>query len=400
MARSIGGVVLQLTPTTKDNRIDTLDVLRGISLLGILLVNITSFNYPTSYVRLSDFLSTPSDLHSEQMLSIFIQGSFYPLFAWLFGYGIQMQKTKADLLERSYVKPVTKRLTVLLFIGLLHAVFIWYGDILVTYAVFGFVLVLLINLKPAIKLIVGTTLFTVFNGFLLWAYWKSDTGSEGYGFYADITNVKNSLLAYGEGSWLDAFQQRLVDLSGQLSPEMWISSAFTILPFMLLGAAASQWRLIERAKQLKILWGILAVAGLTIGVFLKFQIYDQEYPVFGYGLGALFGGPILATGYAATLVLIALIPGAIKVLIPFRLVGRMSLTTYLMQSVIQSVLFYSFGFGLYGKLSMENLMIIAITIYILQIAFAWIWLSFFKQGPVEMVWKRITYGKTTENRGN
>lgn len=391
-----------VTPTTGKQRIETLDVLRGVSLLGIIFVNVLSFNYPVNYTYLPDFLTTPSDLHAQKLLTILVQGSFYPLFAWLFGYGLQMQRTKALLLQQNFSKLATKRLSILLVIGLLHAFFIWYGDILLTYAVFGFVLLLLLRLKPFTQAILGISLFAVYNLFFVFKYWlySLDESIKDGEYYSDITNIKNSLAAYRDGNWFDALAQRITDLSSQLSVEMWFQAGFTILPFMILGAAASQWRLIERAKQLKWFWIVLAIIGVVLGIYLKLQIYREDMKYFGYALGSLIGGPILAIGYTACIVVISMIPSMLRILKPFTLTGRMSLTTYLMQSIIQSALFYGFGLGLYGKLSIENLIVIAITIYIIQIAFSWIWLSFFKQGPVEFLWKRITYGKRTGNRGN
>lgn len=393
---------MQLEATTRTQRVDTLDLLRGVSLLGIILVNILAFNYPIHYIRLPEFLSTPSDLQSEKLLTIFVQGSFYPLFAWLFGYGLQMQRTKAVALQQNFIKMGSKRLTVLAIIGLVHAVFIWYGDILLTYAVFGFVLLIFLRLKPLIQAIVGLCVFGFYNLSSVLTYWlysRNERYEDGV-YYSDIANVKSSLEAYRDGSWLDAFMQRMADLSIQLSGVMWFQAAFTILPFMILGAAASQWRLIERAKQLKFLWITFAIVGIALGLYFKVQIYENDMQYFGYAIGVFIGAPLLAVGYASFIVVLSMIPNVLKYLKPFCLTGRMSLTTYLMQSVIQSLLFYGFGFGLYGKLSIENLVLIAITIYILQILFAWIWLSFYKQGPVEMLWKRITYGKSTENRGN
>ncbi|MBQ0137737.1 MAG: DUF418 domain-containing protein [Kurthia sp.] len=393
---------MRLGATARTQRIETLDVLRGVSLLGIILVNILAFNYPINYIRLPEFLTTPGDLASEKLLTIFVQGSFYPLFAWLFGYGLQMQRTKAISLQQGFWKFGSKRLAILAVIGLLHAFFIWYGDILFTYAIFGFVLLFFLRLKPIVQTTIGLFLFGLYHFYYVVTYWlySRNPNYEDGAYYSDITNVKSSVEAYRDGNWLDAFSQRMSDLSIQLSGAMWLQAAFTILPFMILGAAASQWRLIERAKQLKAFWVVLAILGLIIGLYLKIQIYENDMKYFGYAIGALVGAPILAVGYASLLVVLSMIPGGLKILKPFCLTGRMSLTTYLMQSVIQSLLFYGFGLGLYGKLPIETLILIAVTIYILQIVFAWIWLSFFKQGPVEMLWKRITYGKNTENRGN
>lgn len=381
-----------LQPTLKNKRIQTIDLLRGISLVGILLVNILSFNYPIIYVELPKYLTRPDDLQAEKWLTIFIQGSFYPLFAWLFGYGLQMQRMKATALNQKFASIASRRLSILLLFGIMHAFGVWYGDILITYAVMGFILLLFLKFKPQIQLFIALVCFSVFNGFIIAISWLGSLlpESENIDLYSDLTNVKSSLEAYRYGDWLDAFGQRMTDLSVQLSTVMWVQAIFTILPFMLAGAAASQWRLIERAKQLKVLWFILAIVALPLGIFLKYQIYNGDM---GYVVGLLIGGPILTIGYTAIIVLLALIPFVLKMTMPFNCLGRMSMTTYLMQSVIQSLLFYGFGFGLYGKLSIDNLILIAVLIFICQMAFAWIWLNFFKQGPVEMLWKRITYGK-------
>lgn len=386
---------MQLEPTVKKERIQTIDLLRGISLLGILLVNILSFNYPVNYVSMQEYLTKPADIQAEKWLTIFVQGSFYPLFAWLFGYGLQMQKTKALSLNQNFMPIASRRLSVLLLFGILHAFGVWYGDILITYAVMGFILLVLLKLKPVLQTVISLILFVIFNGFMLIVYWIASIvpDSENLELYSDITNAKSSLEAYRYGDWVDAFMQRLTDLSMQLGPLMWLQALFTILPFMLAGAAASQWRLIERAKDLKWLWFTFAIIALPLGVFLKYQIYNEDLKFLGYAIGVLVGAPILTIGYAAIIVLIALIPYILKITTPINCLGRMSMTTYLMQSILQSILFYGFGFGLYGKLSVDNLILIALLIFIFQMAFAWVWLNFFKQGPVEMLWKRITYRK-------
>ena len=92
---------MQLAPTKE--RIGTLDLLRGLSLLGILLVNLLAFNFPVNYVSLREFLEHPTDLQMEKYLTIFVQGSFYPLFAGLFGYGLQLQMNKSKELGESFI---------------------------------------------------------------------------------------------------------------------------------------------------------------------------------------------------------------------------------------------------------------------------------------------------------
>ena len=110
-------------------------------------------------------------------------------------------------------------------------------------------------------------------------------------------------------------------------------------------------------------------------------------------LKVYFGGPILSLGYIGLIVLVCMIPFAGKILQPVGMVGRMSLTIYIMQSIICSIIFYDFGFGLFGKTNVQLGILIAIVIFIVQIIFALIWFMNFKQGPLEALVKKITYKK-------
>ncbi len=385
------------TPTTSKQRIDTLDILRGISLLGILLVNMFAFSTPLPHIDLKSWFTIPADKQYHHWLDIFVQGSFYPLFSMLFGYGLAMQYSKAKQLGNSFYKLSSKRLIVLFIIGMLHAFFIWWGDILMTYAFCGFVLITLIRLRPGFLLAIGCIFYMGINGLMaLLSGFASlvDGGNTDPDQFVDIQSVEGAIKAYGGGSWTDAFMQRLADLSIQFSPSMWIMALFTILPYMLIGAAASKWQLVEKAKSKWLLWSILAVIMVPIGVYLKSLPYIMNRNFFLDYIQTYFGGPVLTVGYASIIVLICCIPYATKVLSPVAKTGRMSLTIYLMQSIIGTLIFYRFGLGLYGKIGVDTATLLAVGIYMVQLVFATIWFMFFNQGPIEAVWKRITYGKS------
>lgn len=384
------------TPTTSKQRIDTLDILRGVSLLGILLVNMFAFSTPAPYIDLKTFFSVPIDKEFQKGLDIFVQGSFYPLFSMLFGYGLAMQYEKATRLGDSFYKFGIKRLVVLFVIGILHAFLIWWGDILMTYAFCGLVLLTLIRLKPGFLLAIGLIFYMGINGVLALLTGLAsiaDPSSTESSQFIDIQSMESALKAYGAGSWTDAFIQRLSDLSVQFSPFMWLMALFTILPYMLIGGAASKWQLIEKAKDKYILWGILAVIMIPLGIYLKSLPFTLNRNYFLDYVQTYFGGPILAIGYASLIVLICCIPYATKILTPIAKAGRMSMTVYLTQSIICTLIFYHFGFGLYGKVGVDTATFLAVGIYAIQLVFASLWFLFFKQGPIEAVWKRITYGK-------
>ncbi|MFJ8457799.1 DUF418 domain-containing protein [Lysinibacillus xylanilyticus] len=381
---------MELKPTMLQERIATLDILRGISLLGILLVNMFAFYLPMPYIDLASWFTTPSDMVWQQNLDIYVQSSFYPLFAMLFGYGLAMQWKKAQSREQNFYTIGLRRLSVLFVFGFLHAVLIWWGDILMTYAFCGIFLLLLLRLHPIWLLSIGIMINSVMQVFMVFivGFVNFNTAVDEY---LDITSVEQAITAYGTGSWLDAFMQRLTDLSVQAGIGMWFAALFTVLPYMLIGAAASKWRLVERAKELKWLWLTLAIAGLTIGIFIKSLPIMFTRTYFLDYLKVYIGGPILSVGYIGIIVLLCLLPVVPKLLSPFAKMGRMSLTMYILQSIIGTCLFYQFGFGWYGKVSVATGVLIAVGIIVVQMIVVEIWLAKWKQGPLEALWRKLTY---------
>lgn len=377
-------------PTLMNERNITLDVLRGFSLLGIILVNLLAFNTPLPNVDLASFYTLPSDIKWQQLLDIYVQGSFYPLFAMLFGYGLAMQWQKSVARDQPFFSTGIRRMVGLLIIGLLHAFLIWWGDILMMYAVFGTILLLFLRLQPVLLVVMALFL----NGLLQIGFFilmPRTSFEEGY--YLDVVSTQQALGTYATGTWQEIFDQRLLDLAVQNDITMWFVGFFTILPYMLIGAAASKWQLIQRAKQVKGLWMALAVICIPLGIFLKNLPILQERTFFLDYIKTYVGGPITALGYAAIIVLLCMSPLIAKVMNPFAKVGRMSLTTYIGQSIILSVLFYGYGFGWYGKIGVQAGIVIALAIFVVQVIIAELWLARFKQGPIEWLWRKFTYGK-------
>ncbi len=387
---------MKLQPVSLSNRVPTLDILRGISLFGILLVNIMAFYIPMPHVTdLSNWFTAAKDIIHYQYIEIYVQSSFYPLFSMLFGYGLAIQFIKATEQQAKFTPFAIKRLVILFILGMLHALLIWWGDILATYAFCGLFLLVFIRMRPWLLL----TMAVLLNG-LLHVFYLGGLSvlgilhSEVEVLAVDIIQIQNSITAYGTGSWLDTFNQRLVDLSIQQSSMTWFVSLVTILPYMMVGATLAKWKLIERASQYKKVWFTLAVVCVSAGLFIKnapilfTRTYLLEY------LKVYVGGPILALGYIAIIVVIcSFVPLAIKLFMPFAKLGRMSLTMYLMQSIILSVLFYNWGFGLYGQVDVELGIYISIAIILVQMVIAELWFMKFNRGPIEWIMKKLTYGK-------
>ncbi|PSL28375.1 uncharacterized protein B0H99_11619 [Planomicrobium soli] len=389
---------MKLQPVSLNERVEAIDMMRGFSLLGILVINMLAFHSPLSYVDPYTYFARPYDTEIYDFIDVFIQASFYPLFAMLFGYGLAMQYLKAEERKQAFMPVAVRRLLVLLAIGILHAFFLWYGDILISYAIIGFLLIGMLRLSS--KLLAGMALliYTVPHALILALMFYAVSINPS--FYTGIQAVQSSIDAYANGTFIDIFAQRLSDWVYSNNPFNFIVLLATILPFMMVGAAAAKWRLIERTKHYRKVWISLAVVPLFAGVLLKAtpQLIDKNY-AYVY-LQDFFGGPLVAIGYAAIIALLAQSEGFRKLLRPLGQVGRMSLTIYIMQSLIATFIFYSYGFGLYGKVDLLTGTLIALGIFAIQMIFAEAWLSKFNQGPLEKLWRRWTYGKSFKKNSN
>ncbi|MCY1025976.1 DUF418 domain-containing protein, partial [Mammaliicoccus sciuri] len=133
-------------------RIFSIDALRGFSLLGILLMNILTFAYPYQIINPFEFFQH-QDGAWFKISSLFIIASFYPIFAFLFGYGLSIMYQNSLDKGLNYYPMITRRLLFLLLLGIIHGVFIFYGDILSTYALLGLIAIIFVRLKPQYTLV-------------------------------------------------------------------------------------------------------------------------------------------------------------------------------------------------------------------------------------------------------
>lgn len=384
---------MKLSPTTVSNRIEALDITRGFALLGIFIANMLLFHTPYLYLDPYSWF-TSGDAVTFKWIDIFVQGSFYPIFALLFGYGINMQYEKSVQRNTPYVPVMARRLGILLGIGLLHGLFIWSGDVLFTYAVMGFLMLVFVRVPakwlalfagglyiiPAAFMYIVTKLVTKASPNLL-----ADD-------YTDVQQIERSIEAFASGSFGDIFVFRFFEwlvmgLGGTFM------GLFIVLPIIMLGAALSKWKVIERAKEFKGRLAILAVLTLAMGIWIKLLPHLKKPTLDLIQLQDTIGNVILAAGYVSLLLLLCTVPLFRVVFRPIGNAGRMSLTTYITQSVVATLIFYSYGFGLYGKVALGAGTWIAIGVFVVQVILAKLWLTKFRMGPIEWLWRKGTYGR-------
>ena len=394
----------RLMPLKENERYVSIDILRGFAILGIFLVNMPAFYSPFLYLNPETYWDKGIDSALNAFVDVLAQASFYPLFAFLFGYGAIMIAERSQLKGLSFPLLFTRRLLILLVFGCIHAFSIWHGDILITYAITGFLLMLFYKLKGKTLLITGLLLYIIPFGLLSALSFLimliPDMNIEEVLYNRDAMLV--SLQVYSEGNFAEITSQRIEDWMYANGPSSGWVIILNILPLMMCGAAfAKQGWLVNVNKHKKLLRNLMIV-GLIGGLSLKLLPYIQGANYANGMVQDQFGGPLLALFYITFIVLITQNEKVMNVLKPLANVGRMSISNYLLQSIVFTIIFYGYGFGLYGSISYLTGFIMLIVFYSLQVVLSKWWISRFQYGPVEYVWRWGTYGQKPtfkRNRG-
>lgn len=406
------GTVGELRPVRGGRRITTLDALRGFAILGILLVNIELFYGPDFWLLLAgESALTGLDRVLGFLIVFLAQSKFYSIFSFLFGLGLVMQTVRAEERGRSSGRLLGRRLTVLALFGLVHAVLIWSGDILLTYALLGFVF-LLFRHRSARTLLVWAAILLILppllllaGGFLALLATLTPEGAQAISEAAAgqnefIRGVADSATeAYGSGSYGDMVVQRLREIA------LWASNLIFLGPnifgMFLLGGAVMRAGWLEDLDAHRTGIRRAGLIGLTVGLPLNLVAAYATILNPGGAAGVailwigqscqLIGGPVLALGYIGLATILFRRYAETGPVRWTSAVGRMALTNYLAQSVICTTIFY--GLSLYGETSLAAALVLCGAIYILQLFWSPIWLSRFSYGPMEWLWRRLTYGR-------
>ncbi|MCK4342335.1 MAG: DUF418 domain-containing protein [Phycisphaerae bacterium] len=412
-------------PISVGERIEVVDVLRGFAVFGILAVNMFWFSNPFQliFTQMDPWTGMPDQV-AQWLIQFFCEGKFYSLFSFLFGFGMAVQMTRAEARGDSFVRLYVRRLCVLLAIGAGHVVFLWAGDILIYYALGGFLLLLFRKRKPTTLLAwaIPCLLVTVLLITGLTALGKlAEAVAPAAGATAtmpttaiataattppDIIEMFETWTAkvcetYSHGSFGQILIQRLGDYAFA-SFFMLIFMGPAILGMFLFGLYAGKKRLLhEPAAHLVFirrlaLWSlVLGVVGNLTAVLLRETISSLEtsWLAVPLTLGAAVGQPALCFFYAAGIVLLAQKAAWRRYMKPLAAVGRMALSNYLLQSLICTMIFNAYGLGFFGKVGPALGLALTCMIFAIQIPLSVWWLRHFRFGPAEWAWRTLTYGQ-------
>lgn len=383
-----------MVPLQENKRIVSIDVLRGLAILGIFLVNMPSFHSPLLYIDGEERWSGGWDRILYRFSDIVAQASFYPLFAFLFGFGAIILAVRTEEKGISFPLLYMKRLSFLLILGCIHAFFIWHGDILINYAVFGFAFLFFYKMKGRNLILLGSVCYVLpfaILGSLFLILGIFDR--EGMAITTDSAMMKQSLEVYQSGTFTDIMSQRALDWYMVNNPYNAIILFLSIFPFFLIGAGVAKQGILQNPTQYKRQLKMISIVSLLLGMSIKILPYVTVYHFGTIFVQDYLGGPLLTIFYITGIALLAEQAGAFRLLHPLSYIGRMSMSNYLFQSMVSTAIFYSYGLGLYGSVSYTTGFVFLIALFCLQILLSLMWMGLFKYGPVEYIWRLVTYGK-------
>ncbi|MBI9036900.1 MAG: DUF418 domain-containing protein [Bacteroidales bacterium] len=386
-------------PTKPSERISQIDILRGFALFGILLVNV--FGYNSSFFDFNGFYQTYEDPVNSTVFNLVIgfgADKFIFIFSFLFGVGFSIMYLKYCADERDFFTLYLRRLLALMMFGIIHIIFFWAGDILVSYSLMGMILLLSRKLRSGLIMFLSVLLYffpiiyIAFEGVFPWM--PSALSS--------VTEIKmpEVIDIYSSGSYLEILKIRIHEYFAFRNINL-IYYAPKVLSLFFFGFLFYKHKYLEKINSSRVSYFFVLIIVLLIGIFLNLFTENivnslanpETNPFYTAIYMCVFEITNIFLGlcYILIILLLSQIPIFKNILNPLKYVGRMALTNYLMQSVIFTTIMYAYGFGYFGSIQPWQLIIFAIVIFVIQIFISVIWLKNFRFGPLEWVWRKWTY---------
>jgi uncharacterized protein len=401
------------TPVASRDRLETLDVLRGFALLGILAMNIrgmaaplSAYMYPYALFEYTD-ASRAAYLFTSVVFDLKMMG----LFSMLFGAGVLLYVAKTTETGKPPRALWFRRMFWLLVIGLLHAYLIWGGDILVPYALCGMLILWWVRRFSARVLFAGAIALLAVGAALAighrlsWEGMSEADRAQELAFMMPTPEQAREQLQGMFGSYFEVVARN--------APAVFMFQTFFFVTFflwrcggmMLLGMALYKWGFLD-GRCASRTYARVAVGGIAAGLALawygameleriRFAMPDRAITDLWNYTGAVFA----SVGYASAIIL-AVKQGALnRVRAALAAVGQMAFSNYLFQSIVTSILFLGWGFGLAGQLDYAEQLLVVATIWGIQLVISPLWLAHYRFGPAEWLWRSLTYWERQPIRG-
>ena len=387
-----------LAPTQASERYEILDALRGMALLGIVSANMILYSL---YIYLNDAAMAALPTHSADKVLDFlelmlIEGKFYTIFSVLFGVGFSILLSRASTKEMGFHRFFLRRVFFLFLIGAAHAVLFWHDDILQCYALCGALLLPFVHARNRTILVAAAVA-------LLAPIPIKVAGGIPVGLLTDAQNALFDRFGFSRDAMIDIWTRGSYGEIIRLNLARWFSQVsflissgmiFKIYGCFLLGFWIGRNELYRKLEDRRRIIERMAFAGLAVGLPLNY-VYAATFDSASWTetLSGTFGVLPLSLGYAGLFCLAWLSIDGRKRLLLFAPVGRMALTNYVGQSVLCTLIFHGTGLGLGGTMGPTLYLPIGLAVYALQVVASRFWLDRFRFGPLEWLWRMLTYGK-------
>lgn len=386
-------------PTSPSDRIVGLDALRGFALLGILVINVRAFSMPEVV------LSNPTafgDLTGANYWvwlvgHVLVEGKFITLFTFLFGGGVVLFTRSAERKGRSALDSYFRRSGWLVAFGLAHAYLLWYGDILVAYGVCAFGVVFLRDYAPRTLALIGLALLAVPSVIEVLVGLAVDPSALASTWQPSEAALRSEIKAY-RGGWLEQMDHRVPTSFGRQTSGFLGYTAWRVSGSMLLGMALFKRGVLTNDRSSRFYRRLIAVGATSgLAVVVAGVLYVEAND---WGAGAAlfwrqfnyWGSFPLAGAYVGLVMLYCRWRPEGVATRALAAVGRTAFSNYVLQTVLATSIFYGHGLGLFGRVSRVEAFAVVVAIWAVQIPLSVLWLRYFRFGPLEWLWRVLTYG--------
>ena len=396
-------------PVRQSDRIDSLDVLRGVALLGILSMNIQSFSQPwAAYWNPTAHGDLSGANYWLWLLSYVVSNrKFISIFTMLFGAGIFLMTSRVESRGLPSAGLHYRRMGWLLLFGTAHSLLLWQGDVLYPYAVAGMI-VYLFRRQPAGRLLaLGIGFLVVFSIISIYHGYSIRSGPEEaridyeLGWQPDQEKLQEEIDTY-RGGWIGQVERRGDDwIRGHILTlhlwELWFPSGLMLIGMSLFKSGwLSAGKPASRYVTLMIVALLVGVPLTLVRVHLNFEagwdVWTSSWNTAGF-VSNEWVSMFLSFAWISLVMLVCRSAAMKPFTRPFAAVGQMAFTNYIMQTLICTTIFYGYGLGWFGSVDRIGMLLVVVSVWIAQLIYSPIWLRYFRFGPLEWLWRSLTYWK-------